>query len=148
MNAIFPAAAATEEATTGVQTPPGIHRQTAAPSCDGRRGIFPGTELPPGTAKRDARSPDICGSEGPASAKGEVTKGTAGIEMKGRPRALNATCFLNRAVVRDFLLERARRTRAHKFTRVSNETLVKLNEILRAAMLGHVARFPSKGKTI
>lgn len=65
-----------------------------------------------------------------------------------RPRSLNETRFLNRAAVREFLLEYAAQTRAHKFTRVSAETLRAVNEAARQCCVSTVKRLPSKGKTI
>lgn len=60
----------------------------------------------------------------------------------------NPTPFLNRAEVKRFLLEFAAHNRAHKFTRVSAETLVKLNEAVRSAAISHIKSLPSAGKTI
>jgi hypothetical protein len=50
--------------------------------------------------------------------------------------------------VRAALLDEARKTRAHKFTRVSKETLEAADRALRLWLQNHVARFPSKGKTL
>jgi len=61
---------------------------------------------------------------------------------------INRTRFLNRAQVRRFLLDWAKGTRAHKFTRVSEETLITINELVRQWCVNHVRRLPSKGKTI
>lgn len=61
---------------------------------------------------------------------------------------VNSARLLNQAAVKKFLLEYARQTRAHKFSRVSQQTLIKLNEIVRASAIGHVKSLPSKGKTI
>jgi hypothetical protein len=61
---------------------------------------------------------------------------------------INPTPFLNRAKVKSFLLEHAHQTRAQKFTRVSSETLIHLNEIVHQACISHVSRMPSKGKTL
>lgn len=65
-----------------------------------------------------------------------------------RNRSLNPTRFLCRSEVRNFLLEWARKNRAHKFDRVSEETLVAINEFVRGKLIEHVRRLPSKGKTI
>ncbi len=65
-----------------------------------------------------------------------------------KPRVLNPTRFLCRSEVRKFLLHEAARTRAHKFTRVSEETLIEINEHIRACLVSYVRRLPSKGKTI
>lgn len=69
-------------------------------------------------------------------------------ERAARPRVLNETVFINRAAVRDFLLEHAAGTRAHRFERVSKETLVRVNECARQCMISIVRALPSKGKTI
>lgn len=47
-----------------------------------------------------------------------------------------------------FLLEEAKRTRAHTFTRVSKQTMIDANEALRQWYLNHIKRMPSKGKTL
>lgn len=65
-----------------------------------------------------------------------------------KPRALNPTRFLCRSEVRNFLLEYARANRHHKFTRVSEETLIDINEAVRRVMIDRVHRLPSKGETI
>jgi len=66
-----------------------------------------------------------------------------------RPASLNPTRFLNRAEVRKFLLAHAAATRpANRFSRVSEMTLVDLNEKLRALMTGFVHRAPSRGRTL
>lgn len=67
---------------------------------------------------------------------------------QSRARTCNPTCFLNREACRDFLLEHAKGTRAHRFERVSAETLHQVNEEVRRFMIGLVRRLPSKGKTI
>lgn len=82
----------------------------------------------------------------------KVISGVAGdsrelVAPKARPASLNPTRFLNRSEVREFILETAK-TRAHKFTRVSEETLVHINEVVRTACIGVVKRAPSKGKTL
>lgn len=62
---------------------------------------------------------------------------------------MNAARLLNQAAVKELLLEAAAQHRPfHKFTRVSKETLIHLNEIVRAAAVDHVKRLPSAGKTI
>jgi hypothetical protein len=62
--------------------------------------------------------------------------------------ALNPTRFLCRAQVRNFLLEYARENRAHKYSRVSEDTLIEINEQVRYFLIARVRRLPSKGKTI
>ncbi len=61
---------------------------------------------------------------------------------------LNPTPFMCRSAVRKFLLEEAGRTRAHKFTRVSEDTLLAINELVRRHCVTIVHQLPSKGKTI
>jgi hypothetical protein len=68
--------------------------------------------------------------------------------LKNRPRALNPTRFLNRAAVREFLLETAAQTRAHKWNRVSEATLVDINARVMTKCLEIVRTAPSKGKTL
>lgn len=84
---------------------------------------------------------------GQAAQKG-VNAEIAKANGQARLRALNPTRFLCRSEVRKFLLEHARSTRTHKFDRVSEETLVAINERVRAVMIEQVHRLPSKGKTI
>lgn len=69
-----------------------------------------------------------------------------GAESQEKTQWLN-TPFINRSAVRRFLLERAE-SRAHKFERVSEDTLRQINELVRSWCINHVARFPSKGKTL
>jgi hypothetical protein len=71
-----------------------------------------------------------------------------GIKEAMRPRSLNPTPLINRAAVKNFLLEHAFHTRTHRFSRVSAETLRDINEAARSACLAVVRRLPSKGKTI
>lgn len=64
-------------------------------------------------------------------------------------KSINQTRLLNRAAVKELLLDTAKQVRPfHKFTRVSADTLVKLNEVVRAAAVSHVRSLPSAGKTI
>jgi len=63
-------------------------------------------------------------------------------------RAINPTPFLCRSAVREFLLDQAKRTRSHKFTRVSGQTMIELNELVRQWCINRVLRLPSKGRTI
>lgn len=56
--------------------------------------------------------------------------------------------LINREHTRQFLLATAKKNRAHKFTRVSEETLRLANEMLRQWCIGHVNRMPSKGRTL
>jgi hypothetical protein len=66
----------------------------------------------------------------------------------GRAPALNPTMFLNRAAVRAFLLEYAASTRHHKFSRVSAQTLLDVNEAVHQILMAKVRQLPSKGRTI
>lgn len=50
--------------------------------------------------------------------------------------------------VRTFMLDHAKKTRHHKFTRVSRQTLDKLNGMVRQWIINHVNGFPSKGSTL
>jgi|ERR1043166_1122484 hypothetical protein len=63
-------------------------------------------------------------------------------------RGPKRTRLICRVEVKAFLLEHAKATRAHKFTMVSEETLIAVNEACRAACVAIVRRLPSKGKTI
>ncbi len=67
--------------------------------------------------------------------------------MPRRPRSLNPTCYLNREAVRDALLEAAK-TRYNKFSRVSSETLERINNVVRREVYSTVRSLPSRGKTI
>ena len=70
---------------------------------------------------------------------------TAGAE--DRPRRINPTPMLNRQECREFLLAAAKQHRPfNKFTRVSEETLVRINAAVRLLMIDHVKRMPSKGR--
>ena len=63
--------------------------------------------------------------------------------------SVNPTPLLCREHVRRYLLDSAKQLRPfNKFNRVSEETLIAANEVLRAWCVGHVKRLPSKGKTI
>jgi hypothetical protein len=63
-------------------------------------------------------------------------------------RSINPAPFLCQSSVWKFLLEEAGRTRAHKYTRVSGQTMSELNEVVRQWCITRVARLPSLGKTI
>lgn len=56
--------------------------------------------------------------------------------------------LINRAQVRRLLLETAKQTRAHKFERVSTQTLDDINNEVRRVCSRTVQQLPSKGKTI
>lgn len=62
-----------------------------------------------------------------------------------RPRK---TQLIDRSHVKAFLLDQAKRTRAHKFTQVSELTLATANEALREWLVNHVKMLPSKGTRI
>lgn len=55
--------------------------------------------------------------------------------------------LINRTKVKEFALKMAKH-RAHKFTRVGGEFLVKCEGNLRAFIRNHIHSLPSKGKTI
>ena len=63
-------------------------------------------------------------------------------------RSINPAPFLCQSAVRKFLLEQAGRIRAHKYSRVSGQTMIELNEVVRQWCITRVARLPSMGKTI
>ncbi len=58
------------------------------------------------------------------------------------------TPLINRQHVKTYLLDLAKSKRAHKWTRVSETTLLTINELVRAWCVHHVARMPSKGQTL
>ncbi len=55
--------------------------------------------------------------------------------------------LINKKHVKEFALEMAK-DRAHKFTRVGGDFLLKCEGQLKAFIRGHVRALPSKGKTI
>jgi len=55
--------------------------------------------------------------------------------------------LLNKKKVKEFTLEMAK-SRAHKFTRVSGDFLLLCEGNLKNFIKAHIARLPSKGKTI
>ena len=81
-----------------------------------------------------------------ASACGQAARENA-VEL-GKLRSINPAPFLCQSAVRKFLLEQAGRTRAHKYTRVSGQTIIELNEMVRQWMILRVSRLPSMGRTI
>ena len=56
--------------------------------------------------------------------------------------------LINKSQVKKFILEYAAANRAHKFSRVSQETLDKVEAATRAACKAIVTSAPSKGKTL
>ena len=54
----------------------------------------------------------------------------------------------NKSKVKKYMLEFAETNRAHKFTRVSQETLDKVEAAARSAIRNIVTASPSKGKTL
>jgi hypothetical protein len=50
--------------------------------------------------------------------------------------------------VRQYLLDTASKTRHHKFTRVSKDTIMKVEAAARSAAKAIVAAAPSKGETL
>jgi hypothetical protein len=87
--------------------------------------------------RRDQLAPDVC----------PVCHCQKGICKCKTPRA-PSTLLINREHVRRFLLETAKARRAHKFSRVSEETIRLANEMLRHWCVSHVNRMPSKGQTL
>lgn len=73
---------------------------------------------------------------------------TASKNGNGRVRSIDPAPFLKQPAVRKFLLEQAARTRSHKYTRVSSQTMIELNEVVRQSCILRIARLPSMGKTI
>ncbi len=65
-----------------------------------------------------------------------------------RARAIKPAPFINEREVRKFLLEHAGKTRAHKYTRVSELTMIEINEAVRRWCIHRVASLPSMGRTI
>ena len=61
---------------------------------------------------------------------------------------MNKTPFINRSEVKKFLLEYSTTNKYHKFTRVSEQTLIDISESVRQKCIAHVRSFPSKGKTL
>lgn len=70
------------------------------------------------------------------------------LELGPKVKVPRRTPFICRQRVRKFLLEHAKQTRAHKFTRVSHATLSQINATVRLQLEGLVHRLPSKGQTI
>lgn len=56
--------------------------------------------------------------------------------------------LLNRAAVRRFALDYARRNRTHPFSRVSEDFMEQVEAALRASIQARIDRHPSKGKTL
>jgi hypothetical protein len=63
-------------------------------------------------------------------------------------QSINPAPLLCQSSVRKLLLDQAARTRSHKFTRVSGQTMIELNEMVRQWCVLRVARLPSMGRTI
>ena len=61
---------------------------------------------------------------------------------------LRQSSVINRAEVKRRLLQFAKDTRAHKFTRVSEATLNDFEAAVEARIRHHVSSLPSKGQTI
>lgn len=58
------------------------------------------------------------------------------------------TTLINKSKVKRYILDFASENRAHKFTRVSQEALDKVEAAARAAAKSIVTSAPSKGKTL
>lgn len=62
---------------------------------------------------------------------------------------VNPTALLCRAAVREFILDAAQKHRPfNKFRRVSNDTLIAANMMLRQWLIERVKKAPSKGVTL
>lgn len=57
------------------------------------------------------------------------------------------TTLINKSKVKKYILEFAETNRAHKFTRVSQEAIDRVEAAARAAAKAVVTSAPSKGKT-
>lgn len=68
--------------------------------------------------------------------------------MTNQPKVYKLSSVLNRAEVKRRLLQYAKDTRAHPFTRVSEQTLANLEAVVEARIRYHVSSQPSKGKTL
>lgn len=64
------------------------------------------------------------------------------------PFRVHKNRLINSTHVRRFLLDYAKETRAQKFTRVSEDTLTRINEAVRMWCIAHVTHHPSVGKTL
>jgi hypothetical protein len=59
------------------------------------------------------------------------------------------TCLINKAAVKKYLIERSKQLRpGHPFTRVSAESLVELDSLLRSICDSAIRRQPACGTTI
>jgi len=58
------------------------------------------------------------------------------------------TTLLNKSKVKKYILEFAEANRAHKFTRVSQEAIDRVEAAARSAARSIVTSSPSKGKTL
>jgi hypothetical protein len=56
--------------------------------------------------------------------------------------------LINKSKVKKYILEFAEANRAHKFSRVSQEAMDKVEAAVRSACKGIVTSAPSKGKTL
>jgi hypothetical protein len=56
--------------------------------------------------------------------------------------------LINKSKVKRYLLEYAEKNRAHKFTRVGQETIDRVEAAARSACKAIVTQAPSKGKTL
>jgi hypothetical protein len=77
-----------------------------------------------------------------------ITTEASRAESQRTARGPSKTPLINREHVRAFLLDLAKRGRSHKWDRVSEQTLTRINEMVRSFCVHHVAKFPSKGKTL
>jgi len=71
------------------------------------------------------------------------------IDHHNKKKGVNPTPLLNRQAVRELFLDTARRERPfNKFSRVSEDTLITANAMLRQWIVARVKAAPSKGVTL
>jgi hypothetical protein len=69
------------------------------------------------------------------------------METQTQTAKINSS-LLCRSKVKAYLLDHAKKSRHHKFTRVSAATLDKLEAVIREACRRHVGGHPSSGTTL
>lgn len=70
------------------------------------------------------------------------------VSKEAMSEASKQKSVINRTEVKRRLLQFAKDTRSHCFTRVSEETLTNIEATVEARIRNHVTALPSKGKTI
>ncbi len=58
------------------------------------------------------------------------------------------TSFLNAKAVRQFALDHAKKSRAHKFERVGESFVARIDAAVRQAIVREIAMHPSRNKTL